>query len=453
MYDLIVIGAGSGGVRTARMAAQAGKKVAIVEYQALGGTCVNVGCVPKKLLVYAAQFSDKIADAKGFGWDIPQANFSWRKLIENKNKEIRRLNDIYEQILLDAGVTIIKGFARFIDKNTLAVSAHCFSAKNIVIATGSKAFVPEITGKQYLSTSSDMFYLETLPKKILIVGGGFIALEFAGIMNALGVETVISYRGEQILRGFDNGVRDFLAQEISKKGVRVYLHSHLESIRKVDEQLEVHFKNGSKERFDKVLCAMGRKANIENLDLDKVGLTLSAEGAVVVNEQFQSSVENIYALGDVIDRIQLTPVALAEAMTLVKIFGGETQAKMDYSSIPSAVFSQPSVACVGLTEEQAREKNIDIEIYETDFSPMKYALGENEECVFMKLVVDKKSNKVLGAHMVGDDAAEIIQGIAIAIKAGASKKDFDSTLGIHPSAAEEFVTMRTMRTMRTVQAP
>ena len=444
-YDLIVIGAGSGGVRTARMAAQAGKKVALVEYQALGGTCVNVGCVPKKFLVYAAHYSELLADAKGFGWKIAQADFSWQQLVTNKNQEILRLNGIYENLLRNAGVTIVAGRARFIDKNTLDVAGEKLSAKTIVIATGSKAFIPDIPGKELFSTSYDMFFLEKLPTKMLIVGGGFIALEFAGIMKGLGVETHIAYRGEQILRGFDHDVRYFLAEELRKKGIQIHLNSHLKSLHKEVGKIKVSFEEGHTDIFDVVLCATGRIPETEALGFAVLGLELSESGAIVVDEQFKSSIDNIYALGDVIDRIQLTPVAIAEAMTLVKILCGDSRARMDYSNIPSAVFSQPSVACVGLTEEQAREKFADIEIYESDFSPMKYALSENEECTYMKLVVEKQSNKVVGAHMVGADAAEIIQGIAIAIKAGATKKDFDATLGIHPSAAEEFVTMRSAR--------
>jgi glutathione reductase (NADPH) len=455
LYDLIVIGAGSGGVRTARMAAQAGKKVAIVEHQALGGTCVNVGCVPKKLLVYASHYSELLADARGFGWTISQADFSWQQLVENKNQEILRLNNIYENLLLNAGVTVVKGRARFIDKNTLDVAGQNLSATAIVIATGSRPFIPDIPGKEYFSTSNEMFFLEKLPEKLLIVGGGFIALEFAGIMKGLGVETHIVCRGEQILRGFDHDVRYFLAEEMRKKGIHIHLNTHIQSLQKHGTQVKVSFEeanNGAEipNLFDCVLCATGRIPNTEALNLDALklgtqGIILGQAGAIVVDEQFRTSIANIYALGDVINRIQLTPVAIAEAMILVRILCGDNSVKMDYQNIPHAVFSQPSVACVGLSEEQARESGKEIEIYETDFNPMKYALSDSDEATYMKLVVEKTSNKVIGAHMVGADAAEIIQGIAIAIKAGASKKDFDNTVGIHPSAAEEFVTMRSAR--------
>jgi len=445
-YDLIVIGGGSGGVRASRMAAQAGKKVALIEYQALGGTCVNVGCVPKKLFVYASHFAESFSDARGFGWSLDNPpEFSWPTLIKNKNDEIAQLNNIYENLLKKAGVTFVKGKAKFKNATTLEVNGQELTGESILIATGSKAFVPDFPGNEYVLTSNDMFYLESLPKKILIVGGGYIAVEFAGIMAGLGVDTTLVYRGELFLRGFDNEVRKFLHQEMLKKGVKIQFNQSVVSICQNEKLLNVKFEHGESDIFDTVLYATGRIPNTHDLGLEALNLKLE-QGTIVVNEQFQTSKASIYALGDVINRVQLTPVAIQEAMVFVNQRYGNNSKTMNYDLIPSAVFSQPSLACVGLTEEQAIERGFNISVFISEFEPMKFSLGENSERTFMKLIVDKNNDRILGAHMVGDSAAEIIQGIAIALKAGATKKMFDDTVGIHPSSAEEFVTMRMPRT-------
>jgi glutathione reductase (NADPH) len=448
-YDLIVIGAGSGGVRAARMAAQTGKKVAVIEYQALGGTCVNVGCVPKKLFVYASHFAESFEDAQGFGWHVDKPQFSWQKLLKNKNAEILRLNGIYEKLLKQAGVDLIRGRAELVNKNEVQVADQVFQSKRILIASGSKAFIPEFEGNDLVITSNDMFYLETLPNKILIVGGGFIAVEFAGIMAGLGVDTTLVYRSELFLRGFDKDVREFLHKEMLKKGIKITFNERVKAIHKEADNLRVSFEHGSQEQvFDKVLYATGRTPNTDGLGLEKIGVILR-EGAIQVDKNFQTNIDSIYALGDVIGHIQLTPVAIEEAMVLVNQLYGDNSKTMNYENIPSAVFSQPNLASVGLTEEQAeflvKENNFELEVYVSDFQAMKFSLSENTERTFMKLIINKSTQQVLGVHMVGDAAAEIIQGIAIAVKAGASKADFDATIGIHPSSAEEFVTMRTAR--------
>jgi glutathione reductase (NADPH) len=448
-YDLIVIGAGSGGVRAARMAAQAGKKVAVVEYQALGGTCVNVGCVPKKLFVYASHFSETFKDAQGFGWTASKSDFSWSQLIKNKNEEILRLNGIYQRLLENNGVDIIEGKACFVNEGEILVKGKPYYAERFLVATGSQAFVPDIDGKEYFDTSNEMFYMEQLPKNILIVGGGFIAVEFAGILNGLGVETHLAYRGELFLRGFDKGVRERLALEMEAKGLDVNFNKDPHSLKKTNKGLEVSFKDGSKGVYERVLCATGRTPNVEGLSLAKAGVKLGSSGGIEVDECFQSNVSSIYALGDVIDRIQLTPVAIEEAMVFVNQTYGDGTHTMDYKNIPSAVFSQPNFSSVGLTEEEAydlaKKDSFELEVYESEFRALKYTLTENLERTYMKLLVNKSTNKVIGAHMMGDEAAEVIQGLAIAIKAGATKADFDATVGIHPSSAEEFVTMRSPR--------
>ncbi len=448
-FDLIVIGAGSGGVRAARMAAALGKKVAIVEHQALGGTCVNVGCVPKKLLFYAADFAHQFKDAQGFGWNINKAQFNWQQLIQNKNKEIARLNGIYGNLLAAAGVHFIQGKARVTGAHTVEVAGKSYQADKLLIATGSSAFIPDIEGKEWADTSDAMFFLEQLPNKILIVGGGYIAVEFAGIFNALGVKTHLIYRGELFLQGFDQDLRKRLYKEMQQKGVHVQFQKNIRSIKKQTQDLLCQFEDGTTENFDRVLFATGRVPNTHELGLDAAGITLGKRGAIEVNTFFQTHVASIYALGDVIARVPLTPVAIEEAMVCVDQLYGSQQKHMDYSNIPSAVFSQPNIASVGLSEAQAvalsLEEGFEVQVFESDFRALKYTLTDNPERSYMKLIVNKRTQKVLGVHMLGDNAAEIIQGFAVAVKMGASKQDFDNTLGIHPSSAEEFVTMRSAR--------
>ncbi|WP_420546973.1 glutathione-disulfide reductase [Curvivirga sp.] len=441
-YDLFVIGAGSGGVRGSRMAAGMGKKVAVAEDMFLGGTCVNVGCVPKKLFVYASHFGEDFHDSQGFGWSVNDKSFNWKTLIENKNKEISRLNGIYENLLKNAGVELINGRATLVDAHTVEVAGKQYTAEKILVAVGGWPSVPDIPGKEYISTSNDAFYLEELPERIIVVGGGYIAVEFAGIFNGVGANVTQLYRSEKILRGFDEDIRDHLTTEIIRKGVDLRVNSNIASIEKTDSGLVATLEDGSTIEADFIMYATGRSPKTANLGLEAAGVEMDKAGAIVVNDDFQTSQPNIYALGDVINRVQLTPVAIEEAMVLVhNLFAGEDR-KMDYDNIPTAVFSQPSVGTVGLTEAQARYQYGEIDVYKSDFRPMKFTLTENQERTLMKLIVDRNSDKVLGLHMVGPDAGEIVQGMGIALKAGATKAHFDATIGIHPSSAEEFVTMR-----------
>ncbi|WP_342630495.1 glutathione-disulfide reductase [Marinobacter alkaliphilus] len=443
-FDLIVIGAGSGGVRLARMSAQRGAKVAVVESRYLGGTCVNVGCVPKKLFVYGAHVHDELEDAAGYGWRVPldQASFDWPTLVANKNAEIERLNGIYGRLLENAGVEIINGTATISDANTVTVGERSYSAKHITVATGSWPVVPDVPGKDCILTSNEMFYLPQLPRHAVVWGGGYIAVEFAGILAGLGVETTLLYRGDLFLRGFDNDVRRFTEQEMRKKGVDLRFNATIESIETQGAHYQVMLSDGERLETGLVMAATGRRALVDGLGLTELGIELNASGHIVVDDHFQTSVPSITALGDVIGTPQLTPVALAQAMVLSRRLFGDGQGDMDYSAIPTAVFCQPNIGTVGLTEEEAREAGHRLRIYRSEFRPMKYTLSGRDERCLMKLVVDDGTDKVLGAHMVGPDAGEIIQGLAVAIKAGATKAQFDSTMGIHPTSAEEFVTMR-----------
>ena len=442
-FDLLVIGAGSGGVRAARMAAGYGAKVGICEDRYLGGTCVNVGCVPKKLFVYASTFSELFHEAQGFGWSVKGTDFNWDTLINNKNHEISRLNGVYEKLLKNSGVTLFDGKGAFVDEHTVSVNGTHHTAERIIIATGGWPNVPDIPGKEHIITSNEAFFLDDLPEIITIVGGGYIAVEFAGIFNGLGVETHLIYRGDMFLRGFDDDIRKHLFDEMQKKGVHIHLQTNIASIAENGDSYSLTLESGVSLISNKVMYATGRIPNTEGLGLENTGVELNDKGAIVVNKEFQTTVDNIYAIGDVIDRVQLTPVALAEGMYLARNFYQQDLLReVDYENIPTAVFSQPNIGTVGLTEEQAREQYGDVDIYLSRFTPMKLSLTDVDEKTLMKLIVDQGSNKVLGVHMVGPDAGEIIQGIAIAIKAGATKEDFDRTIGIHPTAAEEFVTMR-----------
>lgn len=443
-FDLIVIGAGSGGVRLARMSAQRGARVAVVESRYLGGTCVNVGCVPKKLFVYGAHVHDELEDAAGYGWNVPtsEVTFDWPTLVANKNAEIERLNGIYGRMLQNAGVTIIEGTASFSDANTVVVGDRSYTARHITVATGSWPMVPDIPGKECVVTSNEMFYLPQLPKRAVIWGGGYIAVEFAGILAGLGVETTLLYRGELFLRGFDTDIRKFTEQELRKKGINLRFGVTIESVETEGSHYRVNLNNGEVLETGLVMAATGRRALVEGLGLEKLGVQMSDSGHVLVDQHFQTAVPSITALGDVIGTPQLTPVALGQGMVLSRRLFGDGEGEMDYSAIPTAVFCQPNIGTVGLTEDEARDEGYTLRIYRTEFRPMKYTLSGRDERSLMKLVVDDKTDRVLGAHMVGPDAGEITQGIAVAIKAGATKAQFDSTLGIHPTSAEEFVTMR-----------
>ncbi|MGV8919274.1 MAG: glutathione-disulfide reductase [Pseudomonas sp.] len=444
-FDLFVIGAGSGGVRAARFAAGFGAKVAVAESRYLGGTCVNVGCVPKKLLVYGAHVADDLENAQGFGWSVGKANFDWATLIANKNQEISRLNDIYRSLLVNSGVTLLEGHAKLVDPHQVEVNGQRFTAKNILIATGGWPQIPDIPGREYAITSNEAFFLKDLPKRVLVVGGGYIAVEFAGIFHGLGSKTTLLYRGEQFLRGFDGAVRTHLQEELTKRGLDLQFNADIECIDKQDDgSLSVTLKDGRQLIVDSVFYATGRRPMLDNLGLENTAVKLDKRGFVEVNELYQTAEPSILAIGDVIGRVQLTPVALAEGMAVARrLFKPEQYRPVNYELIPTAVFSLPNIGTVGLTEEQARAAGHKVQIFESRFRPMKLTLTDSQEKTLMKLVVDADTDKVLGAHMVGPEAGDTIQGIAVAMKAGATKADFDDTIGIHPTAAEEFVTMRT----------
>ncbi|MDO9105973.1 MAG: glutathione-disulfide reductase [Methylovulum sp.] len=441
-FDLFVIGAGSGGVRAARMAAGLGVRVAVAENRYLGGTCVNVGCVPKKLLVYAAHFQEDFKAAKGFGWSVGNPQFAWSSLLANKNKEITRLQGIYHNLLVNAGVTVIDGQASLADAHTVRVGDQHYRCKRILVATGGWPSIPDFPGNEHVVSSNDMFALEQLPERILIVGGGYIAVEFAGIMHGLGVDTTVCYRGDKLLRGFDEDLRTFVAEEMHKKGIHILFNTQIKAVEKTAGGFVALTEQGRRLEAGLVLYATGRTANTAGLGLEALGVELGESGAIKVNAGYQTNIPSIYALGDVTDRFNLTPVATAEAVAWVNgIYAGQFT-PVDYDHIPTAVFSQPNVGTVGLTETEARNRYADIDVYKSVFTPMKHTLSGLDEKTLMKMIVRRSTDRVLGIHMVGADAGEIIQGMAVAIRAGATKTVFDSTIGIHPTAAEEFVTMR-----------
>ena len=444
-FDLFVIGAGSGGVRAARFAAGFGAKVAVAESRYLGGTCVNVGCVPKKLLVYGAHFAEDFEQASGFGWSLGEADFDWATLIANKDREINRLNGIYRNLLVNSGVTLIEGHAKITGPNEVEVNGQRHTAKHILIATGGWPQIPEIPGHEHAISSNEAFFLKELPKRVLVVGGGYIAVEFAGIFHGLGAQTSLLYRGDMFLRGFDGAVRKHLHEELVKRGMDVQFNADIERIDKqADGSLKATLKDGRELITDCVFYATGRRPMLDNLGLENTGVKLDKRGFVEVDDLYQSAEPSILAIGDVIGRVQLTPVALAEGMAVARrLFKPEQYRPVDYQMIPTAVFSLPNIGTVGLSEEQAVEAGHKVQIFESSFRPMKLTLTECQERTLMKLVVDADTDKVLGCHMVGPEAGEIVQGLAIALKAGATKQHFDDTIGVHPTAAEEFVTMRT----------
>jgi len=442
-FDLFVIGAGSGGVRASRMSAGYGARVAVAEASSLGGTCVNLGCVPKKLMVYASSFSAAATDAAGFGWTVPTRTFDWATLIANKDREIERLNGIYRGLLEGSGVQIIKGRARLLDRNTIEVNGERFTSERVLVATGGRPFIPPIPGAELGITSDQVFHLDKQPKKIAIMGGGYIAVEFAGIFNGLGTEVMLNYRGPVFLRGFDDDIRSTLADEMTKRGIDLRFNSLVERIECAGDRYAVTMNSGEVIEADELLCAIGRVPNTAGLGLEEIGVDLTDRGAIVVDDNLESSVSGIYAIGDCIDRVALTPVALAEGMAIAEALFNDNPTVVDYTNIPSAVFSQPNIGTVGLTEAEARADGFDVEIYRSTFRPMVHTMSGRNEKTMMKLVVDRTTDGVLGVHMVGPDAGEIIQGMAVALKAGATKATFDRTIGIHPTAAEEFVTMRT----------
>ena len=446
-YDLFVVGGGSGGVRAARMAAQRGARVALAEVSDMGGTCVNVGCIPKKLYSYAAHYAETFEESHGFGWVGEAPTFDWKTLKTNRAREISRLNGIYVQLLESAGVRIIKGRARLLDAHTIEVNSERFTAKNILVATGGTATVPAVEGREHVVTSDHMFDLEPFPKRLLVVGGGYIACEFASIFNGLGAQVTQIHRRDMLLTGFDNDVRGFIASEMSKTGVNLQLKTEVESITKTADGLAVKVKDQSASfTVDTVLYATGRIPNTSGLGLEAAGVAVDAAGAIQVDEHYRSSAPSIYAVGDVTARMQLTPVALGEAMVVVdQLFGpaaGKKPRSMSYDFIPTAVFTHPNIGTVGYSEADARQKFGGISVYRSDFKALKHTLSGSTERTLMKLLVEDATDRVVGLHMVGADAGEIVQGFAVAMKAGATKAIFDSTIGIHPTMAEEFVTMR-----------
>ncbi|MFN3700318.1 MAG: glutathione-disulfide reductase [Alphaproteobacteria bacterium] len=450
-FDYFVIGAGSGGVRSARIAASLGAKVGIAEYKAVGGTCVNVGCVPKKIMAYAADYSAHFEDARGYGWEggAPEG-FDWAGFIAKKNAEIERLNGIYSTLLENAGVTYFNGQASFIDPHRLEIGADkaTVSADKILIATGGTPRKDTISGAEHLLTSDEIFYLPRQPEHILIHGGGYVAVEFAHIFKGLGSKVTLVYRGDLFLRGFDDDLRLHLKTEMEKQGIALIFETALTAIEKTaQDRYTATLSNGTTLETNCILSAIGRIPNTAGLGLEAAGINTAPNGQIIINEHYQSSAPHIFALGDVANQFHLTPVATAEGQALAHhLFGHENEKKnkiVSYQNIATAVFSNPPIATVGLSEKQARENGFEIDIFKTTFRPMKFILAARDEKILMKLVVCRKTDRVLGCHMIGLDAPEIMQGFAVALNAGATKADFDRTIGIHPTAAEEFVTLRT----------
>ena len=455
-YQLFVIGGGSGGVRAARVAAALGARVAIAENFRYGGTCVIRGCIPKKLLVQASHFAEDFADAAGFGWTTAPPVFSWPDLIAAKDREIARLSGVYEDLLQRSGVTVLNGSARVLDAHTVELNGQRISAEHLLIATGGKPVLPSVPGIEHAITSNEVFNLAHLPQRVLIVGGGYIAVEFAGILHGLGAQVTLSYRGEQVLRGFDLDVRQHLHDELTKKGIHIVLHSAVNAIaRKPEGTLQVAFASDDPQPLtvDAVLYATGRSPNTDGLGLTELGIELDPSGRVRVDEFGRTNVPSIYAVGDVTNRIALTPVAIREGTAVANTLFGQAPTTADLSVVPSAVFSQPPIGTVGLSEHAALQAHEQVDIYRASFRPLRHTLSGRDERTLVKLVVDSASQRVLGAHMVGADAPEIAQGLAIALRMGATKADFDATLGIHPTAAEEFVTLREKITRSRASGP
>jgi glutathione reductase (NADPH) len=442
--DLFVIGAGSGGVRAARIASSYGARVAIAEQYRVGGTCVIRGCVPKKLLVYAARFADEFKDAAGYGWTAPGVSFDWQQLIANKDKEIGRLEAAYTETLDNSNVEIIKSRAVLQDANTvrLAATGITLRAKNILIATGSvPSFGRRIPGVEHVISSDDAFHLQKMPRGILIQGGGYIAVEFAGIFAALGSEVIVVYRGQNILRGFDDDIRQHLLKELRARGITVILETSVTAVEKSEHGTSVHLSDGTRRLVDTVMFAIGRTPNVQGLGLEAAGVAVGPDGGIVVDAFSRTSAPDVYAVGDVTNRINLTPIAIRDGHALADtLFGGKPTA-VDHSYLATAVFSEPEIGCVGMTEAEAVGQFANIDVYSTSFRPMKGTLSGRSSRSFMKIVVDAESDTVVGCHIAGPGAAELIQAVAIAVKMRAKKADFDRTIAVHPTAAEELVTM------------
>ncbi|MDB9538382.1 glutathione-disulfide reductase [Anabaenopsis sp. FSS-46] len=447
-FDLFVIGAGSGGIATARRAAEYGAKVGVAEFDRLGGTCVNRGCVPKKLMVYASHFPELFAEAQGYGWSAVESSLDWEKMITAVNNEVTRLNGIYQKMLDNSQVELWEGYATFIDAHTIQVGERQVTADKVLIAVGGYPIKPDIPGIEHAITSDDIFHLQEKPQRIVILGGGYIGSEFACILNGMGSEVTQIIRHDKILRGFDEDLRNEIQEGMGKHGIQILPNSQLTAIEKTPEGINVKIRRGDEEEETVVvdvvsLAATGRKPNTQKLGLENTQVQLDSKGAIIVDQYSQTTEENIYAVGDCTDNINLTPVAINEGRAFADTVFGNKCRRMSYENVPTAIFTTPEAATVGLTEAQARAKYGNaIKVYRSRFRPMYYTLAGKDEKTMMKLVVDQSNNKVLGAHMVGNSAAEIIQGVAIALKMGATKADFDATVGIHPTSAEEFVTMR-----------
>ena len=450
-YDLFVIGAGSGGVRGARMAAATGAKVAIGEGRRIGGTCVLRGCVPKKLLVYAAHFGHDFEDAEAYGWRVRPPSHDWTRLIANKNQETDRLNGIYINLLKNAGVEIYDGYCKFVDAHTVQVGAKTVTAERVLIASGAAPFIPDLPGADTGITSDEALDLLNRPERIVIVGAGYIAVEFAGIFANLGSQVTMLVRSE-LLRGFDRDTANELETALKASGVDLRIGASPTAVEKHNSGSSVTLNNGETIETDLVMWATGRNPNVGGMNLEAIGVEMGKNGAIKVDEFSKTSVDNIYAVGDVTDRMALTPVAIHEAMCFVNTVYKGNPRSPDYHDVPTAVFSQPPIGTVGLTEEEAEAKHGAVDVYTSRFRPMKHTLTKREHFSFMKMIVDPETDRVIGCHMIGDDAPEIAQGLGIALKAGATKADFDATIGIHPSAAEEFVTMREKRAPRAMAA-
>lgn len=441
-FDLFVIGAGSGGVRAARIAAGHGARVGICEESRVGGTCVIRGCVPKKLLVYASHFAEEFEDAHGFGWTVEAARFSWPRLLRAKDAEIDRLNRVYIRLLTEAGVTLYPRRGTLIGPHAIRLGEQVVTAGHILIATGGRPWRPDLPGIEHTITSDEAFQLQDLPPRVAVVGGGFIACEFAGIFNGLGAEVTQIYRGDAVLRGFDGDVRRVVGDELRKKGIDLKLATDVARITRTDPGLELELQDGQRVMADQVLYATGRVPNVRGLGLEEVGVAVRADGRVVVDELSRTSVDHIYAVGDVTSRVNLTPVAIYEGHAFADTVFGGRERPVNHEFVPSAVFSQPPVGTVGYSEEDAVHHVGAVDIYLAEFQPMKHTLSGRDEKMMMKLVVESATQEVVGVHIVGPDAPEIVQGFAVAVKSGLTKEQFDSTIGIHPTAAEELVTMR-----------
>ena len=444
-FDMVTIGAGSGGVASSRRAASYGARVAICEDSRVGGTCVIRGCVPKKLLVYGSHFREEFEDAAGFGWTVPEPRLDWAALIAAKNREIDRLNAVYIRMLRDAGVQLIEGRGKVVDPHTVEIGNRSYTARHILVAVGARPLVPEIHGIEHGITSDEVLELTELPRRIVIIGGGYIGVEFAGIFNAAGVVVTMCIRGDTVLRGFDEDIRSTLSNEMRKKGIDIRSETIVEDIEKRADALSVMTRAGEMIDADVVLAATGRVPNTRHLGLEAAGVAVDKDGAVEVDEMSRTAVPSIFAVGDCTNRLNLTPVAIAEGRAVAETLFNNRPTAIKHTGVPSAVFSQPPAASVGLSEIEARIEYKEIDVYVANFRPMKHTLSGRDERVMMKLVVDRASERVIGCHIVGMDAPEIIQGVAIAMKCGATKTQFDMTVGLHPTLAEELVTMRDKR--------